>query len=167
MRWFTRAWHRGDLGDAYDYEGLVRAYWAHIDMLLPTASPSIRELAHLNLHDARFEEVIIDVQSRSIKIRLIGGDRQHGYCALALVYRGAVLDGMATSEVKYLVERPRTEILYDEIDTVDSGRYEQRFLIWPEGEFAIRFEDVGLSRVTTTARRYAGAIGCFEILNDH
>lgn len=54
-------------------------------------------------------------------MRLIGGDVEHGYSSLDLIYRGAVLEGMETNRFKRMVERPRTEILYDEIDTQGTG----------------------------------------------
>lgn len=89
--------------------------------VLPLVPPSIRELAHLSLHDARFEEVTVAPQRRTIRLRLIGGDVEHGYSSLDLIYRGAVLEGMETNRFKRMVERPRTEILYDEIDTQGTG----------------------------------------------
>ena len=166
MRWFTRAWHRGDLGDAYDYEAVVDAYWVHVQGILPLVPPSIRELAHLSLHDARFEEVTVAPQRRTIRLRLIGGDVEHGYSSLDLIYRGAVLEGMETNRFKHMVERPRTEILYDEIDTQGTGQFEHRFLIWPEGEFTIRFEDVELTRTGVSARHYSDAVGRFAPVNE-
>jgi hypothetical protein len=159
MRWFTRAWHRGDLGDAYDYQAVVDAYWTHIQELLPTVPPSVRELAHPSLHDARFEEVTVDPQRRTITMRVMTGDLQLGYYSLDLIYGDAVLEGTVIGEFKRMVERPKAEILYDEVDRQTIGQYEHRFLIWPDGEFAIRFGDVGLTRTGTNARQYTDAVG--------
>jgi hypothetical protein len=165
MRWFTRAWRDGDLGDAYDYQAVIDAYWTHIQELVPTVPPCVRDLAHVNLHDGRFEEVAVDPQRQTITLRLVAGDLQQGYFSLELSYDDAVLTGMEIGDFKRMIQHPKTEILYDEIDRLASGHYEQRFLMWPHGEFAIRFGDVGLSCIDTTAHEYTAAVGRFTLLH--
>ena len=37
---------------------------------------------------------------------------------------------------------PRTELLHDVVDIIAHGRFEHRHLVWPDGEFAVRFSDI-------------------------
>lgn len=51
------------------------------------------------------------------------------------------------ADVRWLngwLDDPRTELLYDEVDVVDPGRFEHRHLLWPEGEFGVRFAEVSV-----------------------
>jgi hypothetical protein len=169
MRWLTRQWH-GQGPDAEhlavltDAEGeaLAAAYRAHNEALRPQLPVTLRrfmgepdELGYADLHDAVLDWWALD-EPRSLTLALVcrayaaqlGADgflEEIGYRRLVIQYRGRVeLVGTGEADLHRWLDDMDTEFLYDEVDLVDDGRFEHRHLLWPRGEFGVRFEDVGV-----------------------
>ena len=54
MRWFTRAWHDGELSDA-DFGAALDGYQRHLADLGPSLPSDVAALAGLYLHDAQVQ----------------------------------------------------------------------------------------------------------------
>jgi hypothetical protein len=147
MKWFTREWHSGGLSDD-EVDALQAGYWSHVDAVrsrLPGALQLFAgqpdEIGRADLHDGRVEWWALD-RSRSFTLQVICGWVQIGYRRLVIQYRGRVeLFGASESDVAGWLDDAETELLYDEVDIAADNRFEHRFLLWPRGEFGVRFED--------------------------
>jgi hypothetical protein len=141
MQWFTRAWIRAELPDEEAKRRLV-SYQEHYRRILPTLDEQVAALAAIDLHDGLFFRWSLDLERGEITLRILAGDLQRGYQFVHLAFRTATLVGPSPTELERLL--PDSEILYEEIDQTDTG-YEYRLILAPEGEFAIRFEDLTVS----------------------
>jgi hypothetical protein len=167
MRWFTREAIDGD--DSVNWSKLVASYWQHLEQLhprlpgglLPLASPD----AALDLHDGLIDR-LEERGDASIVLGVLRGNVQAGYSLVELTYFGAevytesfpalrlALNAVIPLErgdvVSYV---PMTEILYDEIDEAEDGHFVHRFLLFPFGEFAVRFRDFSFQVEPVSERR--------------
>ncbi len=150
MKFFTREWLCGDMTDEQAGE-IAAAYWRHIDKLdLPEP---VRELAHLNPHDAYILDVEHEAAGRVLRLRLRCGDLPMGYFDALLSFSGVTIP---SAHLARLVEARRPaefEILYDEVDRADAGRFEYRLLLHPVGEVAILFEDAAIAKRPVAGRQ--------------
>ena len=147
MKWFTREWQSGEMAD--EQSGRVApayAAYAHSiesrlpDHVLAFAAPTER---HLAVDDAKVDRTVLDVDRRQISFRLLTGDLPTGYGMLDLVFVDADLVDPSVDRLRALFEDERTAFLVHEVELVDEdGRLEVRFLLWPDGEIAIRCSDV-------------------------
>ena len=123
-------------------------YRDYIRELARRLPPSLRRLAGLTpdpvvLHDARVARWH-DGRPRSLTLEIVWHDQRRDRQA-SIVYRGAVeLVGSDGDRLAVWLGDPETELLYDEIDAVADGRWEHRHLLWPAGEFAVRFAELDL-----------------------
>ena len=148
MKWLTREWHGGGLSDA-EYEARLEHCRDHHERLRPRLPAGLRllagepdDLGYVSLHDAVVDWWVLD-GSRSLAMEVFCGDEEIGYRRLVVQYRGRVeLVGACEGDLRRWLDDSRTEFLYDEVDVLDDGRFEHRHLLWPEGEFGVRFEDV-------------------------
>jgi hypothetical protein len=168
VRWFTRQLYESyqgeGAGEALDAWGAaLAAYEAHLANLLPRLPESLRDLSRISLHDARFTRCTISLRDEVVTLRLVGGDHQAGYVALTIRYDHASIVGASLAELAAWVEERLTEVLYDELDINTGGGYEHRYLLWPHGEFAVRFSDAGVTVVPAPSEQYEGANGRVEI----
>ena len=106
----------------------------------------------LSLHDARFKTVAVDYDSGNLKLRLRCGDLQHGYFDLSLDYEGAEMIDATPRGISALMGPPTAEVLYDEIDVTDDGRFEHDMRLWPDGELVVRFSNLTLARDDVPSR---------------
>lgn len=144
MRYFTSAWHRGELGDA-EVDAVRAAYWRHIEALAPRLPPPVRTLATaLNLHDAAVRHLALDPGSRTLRLGLRCGDSQTGYFDLDLRYEGIHL-GRADVPTLRATAQESEAVLYDEVDVAPAG-YVHRLLFWPYRELDIVFARLALHR---------------------
>ncbi len=145
MRWFTRAWVDGDVTEE-ESERRTSAYEAHIAHLRSfTGNGAEQLLDAVNLHDAllrswRYEPGV------ELLLEVTIGDLQVGYEDVHLQYGGAEIDEATAQVLENLHDGEGGEMLYDEVDVTQDGRYEHRIIAWPSGEMAIRFHDVRLQR---------------------
>lgn len=136
MKWFTRTWHDGGLGDA-EFEAAVPSYKAHVDAIRPSLSIDVQGLLDLNLHDGQVQEWSLD--DHRFSWRLLVGDLQRGYSYVTLTYADADLVGATVDDLQNWALTRRGELVSDELDRTSDGRNEHRFLFWPEGEFGLQF----------------------------
>lgn len=171
MRWFTDAAYE-DYDDAA-WGRMLDDYYAHVREIAPTLPPDLVRLAlepELNLHDARFERVAIDLRDSTATIVVNAGDLQVGYRRLTMTFTGAsiVPDNLQRLGYAVLAEfrpsqwsryRSTTEIRAQEIDLAANGRYILRLRLWPFYEFAVEFESFSLDAeaIKTRPRPRVGA----------
>ena len=148
MKWMTRAWHNGEL--SWDEEEALDAgYRSHLEAVLPRLPASVRvfagepdEAGYVSLHDGVVEWWARD-GAKTLTLQIFcGDDLELGYRRLVVQYRGRVeIFGASERELADWLADAETQLLYDEIDVAGDGRFEHRFLLWPRGEFGVRFED--------------------------
>jgi len=146
MKWFTRSWSRGELDDEESHRRLSD-YQRHLKSIAADLDNGAEQLASsVNLHDAQVKVCDLE-EGGSLRLRLLAGDLQQGYEWLTLIYEGADLLGANSDELRTwrLTDRG-AELLYDEIDLSEDARYEHRILVWPQGEFGVRFRSVRVDR---------------------
>jgi hypothetical protein len=139
MGWFTRAWQRGEPPDDHDPIEAYRSYLTdHREQLSDAefafAASSDR---HLAVGDAKLDRLEVEAANRRIRLRVLNGDLDTGYGYLTLGFEGARLVGRDVPRLQPILEDPDTEFLVHEVELVD-GEREIRFLLWPDGELAIR-----------------------------
>jgi hypothetical protein len=149
MRWFNEAADGAD-GDGA-WERLLDDYFAHVQRIAPALPPDLARLAlepQLNLHDARFERVEIDLDNSTATIVVNAGDLQVGYRQITLAFTGARVVPDNLQLLGYAVRaefrpsrwsrrRSVTEILAQEFDLLTEGRYTLRLRLWPFHDFVI------------------------------
>jgi hypothetical protein len=141
MRWYTRAWQRGDESD--NRPDASDTYNAYLTSIAYRLSPDVLAFAqsaarHLAVDDAKLDRFEVDPKSRRISLRLLNGDLQTGYGKLTLAFLAADLVEPTFDRVKAILADPRTEFVVHEVELTNDGRLEVRFLLWPEGEIVIR-----------------------------
>jgi hypothetical protein len=158
MRWFTRDWHSGD--QQKTDEAPEEAYARHVSEIAPMLPAPLRMLAagtQLNLHDGRITHWSWE-PGESLKIQIECGDLQAGHQRATLEYAGSVeVSGADADTVATWLGGSDTELLYDEIDLLAPGRYEHRHLLWPQGEFAVRFDEAAVLQEPSTPAAYTAA----------
>ena len=86
---------------------------------------------------------------RTFTLQVFSGDLQIGYRRTVIQYRDAELFGADEATLASWLEDPETEMLQDEIDRRE-GSYEHRHLLWPRGEFGVRFGDAVIVTAAAT-----------------
>jgi len=162
MRSLTRDWHgsgENPLTDA-EVDEHTAAYQQHREAVLPQLPDDLKTLAgqpidghHRNLHDGRVEAWEAELPDR-IVLQIVCGDVRHRYERLQIEYRGAELIGASEHNLAAWLGNERTELLYQEVDAIPDGRFEHRHLLWPQGEFGIRFTDISVTATTVTPDDY-------------
>lgn len=139
MRWFTRAWQRGDVPDDYDPVADYRRHLVRLRGQVPDAAYAFAASSrrHLAVDDAKLDRLEIDFTTSRIVLRLLNGDLPTGYGKLTLEFERARLIGATIEELRGILEDPKTEFLVHEVERVDE-EIEVRFLLWPEGELTVR-----------------------------
>ena len=151
MRFFTPAWHGGDLSDE-DADAVPSRYAEHLASVLPRLPDGLRErLTSVNLHDAQFAECTVDHRRRQLRLSLLAGNNQASYATIDLEYHDVAIDRLSLASLRSAVADPKTELLYDEVD-IEDGYAVHRFLAWPYQEFDVYFGTMQ-SRVKTAPRR--------------
>lgn len=143
MKWFTREWLDGQLPDA-EADARQRAYAAYIDSISERLPPAVLDLArprhpHASISDALVDRIIVEDGARRISMRLLNGELQVGYGKLDIEFEDAELVEPGIERLSELLAAARTEFVRSEVEFIGAGeRLEIRFLLWPEGEIAIR-----------------------------
>jgi hypothetical protein len=174
MRWFNEAAYEDHDDAAWDR--MLDDYYAHVRRIAPALPPDLARLAlepELNLHDAGFERVEIDLANSTATIVVNAGDLQVGYRQITLAFTGAriVPDNLQLLGYAVLAEfrpsrwsryRSVTEIRAQEVDLAADGRYTLRLRLWPFHEFAVEFDGFSLHDEAVTERPRA-RVGAFII----
>jgi hypothetical protein len=146
MRYFTRGWANGELGDAG--EQIAEAYRRRLDEITPRLPESARVLAReINLHDAIIERVRWCPATRELSLELVAHVDRAGYRTIALTYLGALLGEQRLETLRMVARDRETEILYDEVDIDDDDNDDllvHRLLFWPRDELTIDFRELRL-----------------------
>lgn len=147
MRWFTPQVANLAGTPLTDEESDARcgAYSEHLGKLLPDLPEPLLALARdHDLHDGRVVAYVLNPPER-VELSIVCGDLQRGYRRLTLDYRCAELTSATdAATLPGLLDDQDTELLYDEIDRAPDGRFEHRHLLWPRGEFGVRFRELRL-----------------------
>jgi hypothetical protein len=165
MRWLTRDWH-GSGGNPLDDAQVAErtaAYARHRETVIRRRPDDLKALAgepgrgrHWDLHDGRVEAWEARTPERFV-LYVVSGDVRCGYQRLQIEYRNPELFGATEQELAAWFGDARTELLYQEVDALPDGRFEHRHLLWPEGEFGIRFGDISVTATAATASDYTRA----------
>jgi hypothetical protein len=164
MRWFTDAAYQDEEAGAWDR--MLGDYYGHVRAIVPLIPPDLARLAlsdELNLHDARFERVEVDPDSRTVTMIVVTGHLQVGYRRVTMVFTGASivpenlqLLGFAIRAEFRPAPRSRhltiTEILAQEVDIAPGGRAVLRLRLWPFHEFGLEFDGLSLTEEMVAER---------------
>jgi hypothetical protein len=144
MRWLDRDWVSGKLDDA-EWNRRLEDYLEHREEVRPLLRNGAELLDARNLHDAQIRS--FDVRDDgTIATRALVGDLQVGYAFLDFVYRDA---RVCTDPDDLLPLNEGVEILYDEVDAEDDGRFVHRVLLSSIGHYEVSFG--ALSETSTPA----------------
>lgn len=143
MKWFSHDWHQGRLSEA-QFDEVRRAYAAHERWLLARVPDAVAELMGVSLHDGQVRS--FGMADGTFTWRILVGDLQRGYEWLTIDYSDAEVVGGIEEVAALDLTGHEAELLDDELDILDDGRFEHRVLVWPEGEVWIRFRDLALAR---------------------
>ncbi len=150
MSFFTRQWTNGELTEE-EFEAAIPAYADHLDQIAGQFTDGVRSLAQeVNLHDGQIESWSYDRGAATFSIRILIGDLQRGYEWLDLDYRGADVVPSEGVLRQIGLDQDGSEVLWDEVHVVGS-RFEHRVLMWPEGEWLVRFAEVSVTRSAAAA----------------
>jgi hypothetical protein len=139
MRWLTREWASGGLGEI-EYEERWSSYLAHRNEVRPRLTRGAdRLLDSIHLHDGQVRS--FDYRPRHmLQVCVLIGDLQVGYEFVEMSYAEAELGLEAGVTISSLnLFGSDTEIIYDEVDTTSDGRFVHRVLLWPEGQYEVVF----------------------------
>ena len=157
MRWFTDEAYEHDEAE---WDAMLARYDAHIREIADRLPPELATLAkepRLNLHDARIRSIVVDRQAGTVEMNLTTEpDHSQGFrdVDLHLVFGGATFVPDDLQPVAYAVGATyssehwgttRTEVLAQEVDIADDGRFLLRIRLWPFHEFAIAFATMSLT----------------------
>ena len=146
MRWFTPEWTTSDV--AFESDPVLDDFQRHLDYMVPLVPVGWVELVtqsdvRLRLAGALIERLSYDPSSSSISIDAVQGDLDAGYGLLELRFRSASIVGIMP-HIDVANPGRSVEIRYVEFELVARGpaECEMRFLLWPPGEFGIRFGEM-------------------------
>jgi len=146
MKFFTREWAEGLLTDD-EAANRAKDYRAHLAAVFHNLPLAAQELAsEISIHDGLIRRVEVNRSSGSVLLQLLCGDQQVGYFDLDLLYTGGDVASLDTETLARLSRDRRSEALYDELDRLDASTFEHRILFYPNGEVAITFRQLTISR---------------------
>lgn len=142
MKWFTPKWHGygpgvEPIGPARQRK-VVDAYAKHLATIKPTLPKALSRLSQVNIHDAKLESWELN-EGEELRLTL---DLCFPPSQVTFLYQGYIkILGPPVDQLAHWLDNPKTVFLYDEIDLARPGIFEHRYLLWPEGEFGIRFRE--------------------------
>ncbi len=164
VNYFTPAWHCGDIED--DAAKIIQQdYWDFIRQIAPRLPPGVRCLAmETSLHDGRVRGITLHRQNEVLLLQLRCGDLAVGYFDLDLVFEQVELTPAHCVELTTAARKPKTEVLYHEIDIASNGKYILRLLFWPYREVEIQFSEVKLSHTPRSDRQIESVTNRFVVI---
>ncbi len=156
MRWFTdQAYEAGEA----EWEAMRTAYQAHVSNIAAMLPPDLAAFAsdpRLNLHDAHIRRIAVDREAGTVVLTVALG--HEGGLRLTFGDASFIPDNLQAVAyavgATYTTDRwgtTRTEILAQEIDVTDEGRYLLRLRLWPFGELGLAFSSFSLTERPATA----------------
>jgi hypothetical protein len=154
MKFYTKKWYQGKLPHR-ESELIVKKYNQYFRKVLSKIPTLFRHhIKNLNLHDGLIDQFVIDKSKKEICLSLICGDNQRGYSKVEIKYKEPQGVGAATHKIRKLLQNRDTEILYDEFDLSNDGRFIHRYLFWPEFiELKISFKSLNVQSHPKQNRR--------------
>lgn len=156
MRWLTREWQSGLLPEA-ERRARWFAYLNHRDATAIHLPPGLHRLAAAGVdHAITLHAAVPDwwaIEDDTFTLEAVCGNPDAGYQRVLFQYRGdlEVLEADGDTIDGWL-GTTGAEVLYDELEVLAQRRFEHRFLLGPDGMFALRFSDV----TVVSARAEAG-----------
>lgn len=160
MRWLTREWQSGALPGG-ERESRWQTYLEHRDATAIHLPPALHRLAAVNVDGAlTLHQAVPDwwafETGKALTLSVITGDDGHapelGPQRVVLQYIGNLeLVDATAADLDTWLARPDARLLYDEIEVLPGRRFEQRFLLAPDGEVTVRFDNVVLLSAPTAA----------------
>lgn len=167
MRWLTREWQSGAL-PADERETRWRTYLEHRDNTAIHLPPALHRLAaagidgSLTLHRAIPDWWALE-PGKAFTLAVLTGDDTHDASGvpqrIVLQYGGNLEVSGGSADLDRWLSDPDARLLYDEIEVLPGRRFEQRFLLAPEGELTVRFDNVLLVSAPTTEAEREALIG--------
>ena len=117
-----------------------------------------RFLEEINLHDGRVQDVAVDQVAHTLRLRIRAGDQQVGYYDADLLYLDATPEPQTVAVLEKMHREPGYDLLYDELDIVDSNQLVHRLMFFPEDEVSICFRDLSWQRTPRGNRSDASAV---------
>ena len=150
MRFFTRAWHGGEMPDA-EAERIASMDEAHLAALGPRLPSDARRLwTEVSLHDGLLRAV--ERAANRFEVFFRAGENSTGYFDARLSYNDVSLSPSDEQFLRNAVGRRDVELLCDEFDAADM-HWVHRFLFWPYHEVSVHFGAFTLE-VTPALRRF-------------
>lgn len=149
MRFFTRAWHSGELPDAVA-ERVASRYEAHLAALGPRLPNDARRLwTEVSLHDGLLRTV--ERAANRFEMVFRAGENRTGYFDARLSYDDVRLSPSDEQFLRSAVARSEIELLYDEFDSAET-HWVHNFLFWPYHEVSIHFGAFRLAVIPALGR---------------
>ena len=144
MQWFTRECESGGLSDQ-EFNSRYENYRTHIESIEYLLSDGAELLLpdSLNLRSAVCKSWSFD--DSTFLLGLIVGDLQEGYELATIKYYNAELFPHTAITYMESLSIECREVGKDEL-AINSDSYEQRFLLWPEGQFGVKFTSCDVDR---------------------
>lgn len=155
MQFFNAAWFEGDDEDCKRILAKYEDYIITIKDHLP--SELARFIDFVNLHDGLFKSIRVDRQSSQLEMQLVVGDLQVGYSGLKVRYHLLGVDDELLAALETIDKIKNTEVLYDEVLLLDEFVYAHNWLLYPEQELSIRFDQFAFEAVDVEGRDSARA----------
>lgn len=163
MRWLTREWQAGALPQA-ERESRWQIYLEHRDTTAIHLPPALHRLAAVNVDGAlTLHQAVPDwwtyEPGKAFTLSVITGDPGLDPQRIVLQYLGHLeVTGAEPADIDRWLSRPDARLLYDEIEVLPGRRFEQRFLLAPDGELTVRFDSVLLVSAPATAAERASLL---------
>ena len=155
MRWYTDEAYAGDHAA---WDRMLTAYSSHVARLGERLPPDLATLATdpaLNMHDASVHTMHVDLDRGTLDMVVFLYDRT----ALIFRFEDFNFRGPGGSEddlrsIAYAIgatytadgwNSARTQILAQEVDVAEDGRYALRLRLWPFYEFEILFRAISMT----------------------
>ena len=162
MKYFTKEWASGKLDDVR-HERARSDYWKRLNEISDEMPAPLKKLSNsISLHDALINRVSIDRTQSLLIVNLVAGDVQEGYFNLTLTYHDVQWEQLDLKKLSSAARDRRTELLYDEIDVLKSGRFSHNILMSGDYEgdkyfdLEFLFSEVDVSRSRRDGRNVDG-----------
>lgn len=148
MKYFTIQWWSGEIDDQEAAFAEYASYLANSKERLP--SDLQRLLDEISLHDSRLRRLVMKPEDQSIRIELDGCGYDEGqppYAALKIVmeYGGvSCFESLADPDQGLGGPHGYGDLGYDEIEILDSTRFQHRMLFSSGIEFSVTFQNFKL-----------------------
>lgn len=167
MKWFSNDWYHGETTDE-EFERPYKFYREHCSRTMPLVPKALRRFLGeevngraTSIHDAK----VVDwddssPDSFSITWDCPFGQTEADFERLTVVYSGKVeLFDVDLAQITTWLNDPETEFIFDELEKVDEDRFEHRHLMYPKGDFGVRFSTASATSELLPWSRWSESAG--------